>query len=169
MFGRSEKKLQKIEIAEVVEKHNLTLKTLDHAKLECQANCNMGDMKLGTIDEIYYEDTDLRSLLDSAVLCSEKMSYYSKHKMYIVTGVVYSSMFKIIGKRETTFGINGQIALKSKLGGWMARIGSVGGGCSKVNCKAALVSRYDILYTVCTACTSQGCYTLCLIGNAYAT
>lgn len=126
----------------MAEKHNLILKTLDYAKIECQTNCSMGDMELGTIDEVYYEDTDLRALLENAVLGNEKMSPYANHKMYIVTGVVYSSMFKIIGKRESSFGINGQIAFKSKLGGWMTRVGSLRGGCSNVKCKAALVSRY---------------------------
>ncbi|XP_031548935.1 uncharacterized protein LOC116286533 [Actinia tenebrosa] len=151
LLTKSEKKLKKKEIAEVVEKHSVSLKTLDYAKIECETNCNMGDMELGNIDEIYYEDTDLRSLLENAILSNKKLSPYSKQKMYIVTGVVYSSMFKVIGKRETSFGINGQIAFKSKLGGWMTRVGSLRGGCSNIKCKAALVSRTKkapILFTI---------------------
>lgn len=137
-----EKRLQKKEIAEVKSKHEISLKASEGVSVECTSNCNLGDLELGMMDEEYYEDTDLRDILDSGRLCKDKMAPYLKHKLYIVTSVVYSSMFKIVGKRESRFDLSGRVNLKTKFGGWVGRFGSVGGRCSSMNCKAAMVTRW---------------------------
>ncbi|KXJ15761.1 hypothetical protein AC249_AIPGENE8653 [Exaiptasia diaphana] len=149
---RIEKRLQKKEIAEVKQKHELTLKATEGVSLECTSNCNLGDLELGMMDEEYYEDTDLREILQSGLLCKDKMEPYLKHKLYIVTSVVYSSMFRIVGKRESSFDLSGRVNLKTKFGGWVGKIGSVGGRCSSINCKSAMVTRKKkapIFFTVC--------------------
>lgn len=114
---------------------------MEDVELKCNYDCTLGDVELGFMDEEYFEDTDMRSILASGVLCKDKVEPYLKHKLYIVTSVVYSSMFKIVGKRESKLDINGSINMKTKLGGWAAKIGNFGGKCSSMSCKAAMVTR----------------------------
>ena len=63
------------------------------------ADDNLGDLLLGRIREEYILDPDLRGLLSIAVLDADKMIAYQDHELLLITSVVYSEKFEVVGER----------------------------------------------------------------------
>ncbi|XP_044172140.1 uncharacterized protein LOC114964437 isoform X2 [Acropora millepora] len=63
------------------------------------ADDNLGDLLLGRVREEYILDPDLRGLLSIAVLDADKMIAYQDHELLLITSVVYSEKFEVVGER----------------------------------------------------------------------
>ncbi|XP_067038685.1 uncharacterized protein [Acropora muricata] len=64
------------------------------------ADDNLGSILLGRVREEYILDPDLRGILSIAVLNADKMIPYQDHELFLVTSVVYSEKFVVVGERE---------------------------------------------------------------------
>ena len=64
------------------------------------ADDNLGGILLGRVREEYILDPDLRGILSIAVLNADKMIPYQDHELFLVTSVVYSEKFVVVGERE---------------------------------------------------------------------
>ena len=61
---------------------------------------NLGDLQLGKVSQEYISDPDLRVILRSFELDTNKMSYLQGHELRLVTSVVYSERFEVQGNRK---------------------------------------------------------------------
>ena len=61
---------------------------------------NLGDLLLGRVHERYILDPDLRGILSCAVLDADKMIAYQDHELLLITSVVYSEKFEVVGRRK---------------------------------------------------------------------
>ena len=61
---------------------------------------NLGDLQLGKVSEEYISDSDLRKILTSFDLDTNKMSCLKDQELLLVTSVVYSERFKVQGNRK---------------------------------------------------------------------
>lgn len=59
-----------------------------------------GDLELGTLDQEYIKDPDLRELLDIAALDVKRMESLEDQKLRLIYSVIYSAKFALRGKRE---------------------------------------------------------------------
>lgn len=59
-----------------------------------------GDLELGTLDQEYIKDPDLRELLDIAALDVKRMESLEDQKLRLIYSVIYSEKFALRGKRE---------------------------------------------------------------------
>ena len=64
------------------------------------ADDNLGDLQLGRVGQEYILDPDLREILSCAVLDAEKMIPYQDQELFLITSVVYSEKFEVVGKRK---------------------------------------------------------------------
>ena len=64
------------------------------------ADENLGDILLGRVRQEYIVDPDLRGILSGAVLDADKMIAYQDHELLLITSVVYSEKFVVVGERE---------------------------------------------------------------------
>ena len=69
-------------------------------EIKLTADDNLGDLLLGRVRQEYILDPDLRGILSSAVLDADKMIAYQDHELFLITSVVYSEKFEVVGKRE---------------------------------------------------------------------
>ena len=56
---------------------------------------NLGDLQLGKVSQEYISDPDLRKILTSFDLDTNKMSCLQGHELRLVTSVVYSERFEV--------------------------------------------------------------------------
>ena len=61
---------------------------------------NLGDLQLGKVSEEYILDPDLREILKSFELDTNKMSCLQDQELLLVTSVVYSERFEVQGNRK---------------------------------------------------------------------
>ena len=64
------------------------------------ADDNLGDLQLGRVRQEYILDPDLRGILSCAVLDADKMIPYQDQELFLITSVVYSEKFDVVGKRK---------------------------------------------------------------------
>ena len=69
------------------------------ADIKLIADDNLGDLLLGSVRQEYILDPDLRGLLSIAVLDADKMIAYQDHELLLITSVVYSEKFEVVGER----------------------------------------------------------------------
>ena len=68
-------------------------------KIKLTADDNLGDLQLGRVRQEYILDPDLREILSWAVLDADKMIVYKDRELFIMTSVIYSEKFEVVGKR----------------------------------------------------------------------
>ena len=68
--------------------------------MKVTADDNLGDVQLGKVRQEYILDPDFREILFHAVLDAEKMIAYQDHELFLITSVVYSEKFEVVGKRK---------------------------------------------------------------------
>ncbi|XP_068710956.1 uncharacterized protein [Montipora foliosa] len=76
---------------------------------------NFGDLQLGKVSEEYILDPDLRKILRSFELDTNKMSCLQDQELLLVTSVVYSERFEVQGNRKHEWGIDAELELPSEL------------------------------------------------------
>ena len=64
------------------------------------ADDNLGDLLLGRVGQKYILDPDLRGILSCAVLDADKMIPYQDQELFLITSVVYSEKYEVVGKRK---------------------------------------------------------------------
>ena len=61
---------------------------------------NLGDLQLGKVSQEYISDPDLRKILTSFDLDTNKMNHLQDQELLLVTSVVYSERFEVQGNRQ---------------------------------------------------------------------
>ena len=69
-------------------------------EIKLTADDNLGDLQLGRVGQKYILDPDLRGILSCAVLDADKMTPYQDQELFLITSVVYSEKFEVVGKRK---------------------------------------------------------------------
>ncbi|XP_068744465.1 uncharacterized protein [Montipora capricornis] len=87
---------------------------------------NFGDLQLGKVSEEYILDPDLRKILRSFELDTNKMSCLQDQELLLVTSVVYSERFEVQGNRKHELEVKAGLELPSELAKFLK---------SKVQCK----------------------------------
>ena len=60
----------------------------------------LGELELGKLDQEYFNDPDLRDLLDKTALDVTRMKTLEDQKLRLIYSVIYSEKFLLKGKRE---------------------------------------------------------------------
>ncbi|XP_068710961.1 uncharacterized protein [Montipora foliosa] len=76
---------------------------------------NLGDLQLGKVSQEYILDPDLREILRSFELDTNKMSCLQDQELLLVTSVVYSERYEVQGNRQQKWGIDAALKLPSEL------------------------------------------------------
>ncbi|XP_067035519.1 uncharacterized protein [Acropora muricata] len=63
---------------------------------------DLGDLQLGRVGQKYILDLDVRGILSRAVLDANKMIPYQDQELFLITSVVYSEKFEVVGQRRHT-------------------------------------------------------------------
>ncbi|XP_068710953.1 uncharacterized protein [Montipora foliosa] len=87
---------------------------------------NLGDLQLGKVSQEYILDSDLREILRSFELDTNKMSCLQDQELLLVTSVVYSERFEVQGNRQQKLEVKAGLELPSELAKFLK---------SKVQCK----------------------------------
>ena len=61
---------------------------------------NLGDLQLGRVREEYILDPDLRDILSVAEVDPNKMIPHRDRELFLITSVVNSEKFEVVGKRK---------------------------------------------------------------------
>ena len=69
-------------------------------RIKLTAYVDLGDLQLGRVGQKYILDPELREILSCAVLDAEKMIPYQDQELFLITSVVYSEKFELVGKRK---------------------------------------------------------------------
>ena len=72
----------------------------DIAEIKLTVDGNLGDLLLGRVRQEYILDPDLREILSCTVLDADKMIAYQDHELLLITSVVYSENFVVVGERK---------------------------------------------------------------------
>ena len=59
-----------------------------------------GDLGLGKLTRKYITDPDIRSLLANTALNAKKMEPYEENILHLLTSVIYSEKFELVGGRK---------------------------------------------------------------------
>ena len=71
----------------------------DFGEIKLTADDNLGDLQLGRVRQEYILDPYLRGILSWAVLDADKMIFYKDRELFLMTSVIYSEKFEVVGKR----------------------------------------------------------------------
>ncbi|XP_068708072.1 uncharacterized protein [Montipora foliosa] len=97
-----------------IKKEQLIEKGSDAPAARC-IDDNLGDLQLGKVSQEYISDPDLREILRSFDLDTNKMSCLQDQELLLVTSVVYSERFEVQGNRKHEWGIDAELELPSEL------------------------------------------------------
>ncbi|XP_015780315.1 PREDICTED: uncharacterized protein LOC107358209 isoform X1 [Acropora digitifera] len=96
---KKEQVIEKVKTAPVESEIDIGVGVGAMADIKLIADDNLGDLLLGRVRQEYILDPDLRGLLSIAVLDADKMIAYQDHELLIITSVVYSEKFEVVGER----------------------------------------------------------------------
>ena len=68
------------------------------AGIKLELSDDMGDLLLGKLSQEYTTDPDLRDILANAFLDKTKIDCYSEQQLLLITSVVYSERFQLLGE-----------------------------------------------------------------------
>ena len=72
----------------------------DVGETKLTVHVNLGDLQLGRVRQEYILDPDLRDILSLAVLDADKMTPYQDQELFLITSVVNSEKFEVVGERK---------------------------------------------------------------------
>ncbi|XP_067035701.1 uncharacterized protein [Acropora muricata] len=96
---KQEQLIEKVKTAPVDSEIDIGVGVGAMADIKLIADDNLGDLLLGSVRQEYILDPDLRGLLSIAVLDADKMIAYQDHELLLITSVVYSEKFEVVGER----------------------------------------------------------------------
>ena len=76
------------------------LNVAEIGRIKLTAYVDLGDLQLGRVGQKYILDPELREILSCAVLDADKMIPYQDQELFLITSVVYSEKFELVGKRK---------------------------------------------------------------------
>lgn len=85
----------------------------DVGEIQVITDKNLGDVVLGKLRQEYILDVELRGILHSAALDGEKMMPYKGQELFLITSVVCSEKFEVMGERKH------EVCTLSSLSLWM--------------------------------------------------
>lgn len=62
---------------------------------------DLGELELGELDEEYFIDPDLDSILQETVLDTKMMKRFENEELRLIYSVIYSERFELKGKRQS--------------------------------------------------------------------
>ncbi|XP_015770417.1 PREDICTED: uncharacterized protein LOC107348871 isoform X3 [Acropora digitifera] len=95
-----EQVMEKGENSPVDSHTEIDLNIADIGDIKLTADDNLGDLQLGKVRQEYILDPDLRGILSCTVLDADKMIPYQDQELFLITSVVYSEKFDVVGKRK---------------------------------------------------------------------
>jgi len=138
---KENKKLEKVEVAEVRRNLDMSIEGFDSGGLGLQVSDMLGDLDLGQLTEEYYLDPDLRDVLSVAALDSNKMAPLEGQHLLLVTGVMYSTKFALKGNRMHQTTISGNIHAPSEMAVWLGKNSWVKAHVTNTTVPHAMVNR----------------------------
>lgn len=72
----------------------------DVGEVKLTAVDHLGVLLLGKLREEYITDPDLRGILSRTVLDADTMTPYQDQELFLITSVVYSEKFEVVGERK---------------------------------------------------------------------
>ncbi|XP_074613756.1 uncharacterized protein LOC141873610 [Acropora palmata] len=76
------------------------LNVAEIGRIKLTAYVDLGDLQLGRVGQKCILDPELREILSCAVLDADKMIPYQDQELFLITSVVYSEKFELVGKRK---------------------------------------------------------------------
>ncbi len=61
---------------------------------------DLGELELGKLDEEYFNDPDMDSILQETELDAKKMTRFENEELRLIYSVIYSERFELKGKRQ---------------------------------------------------------------------
>ncbi|KAK2572919.1 hypothetical protein P5673_001931 [Acropora cervicornis] len=96
----SEQRMEK-DKSDPVENHmEIYLNVAEIGRIKLTAYVDLGDLQLGRVGQKCILDPELREILSCAVLDADKMIPYQDQELFLITSVVYSEKFELVGKRK---------------------------------------------------------------------
>ncbi|XP_029192489.1 uncharacterized protein LOC114958811 isoform X2 [Acropora millepora] len=80
----------------------MDLDIADMGEIKLTNDVDLGDLQLGRIGQKYILDLELRGILSRTVLDADKMIPYQDQELFLITSVVYSEKFEVVGQRRHT-------------------------------------------------------------------
>ena len=80
----------------------MDLDIADMGEIKLTNDVDLGDLELGRIGQKYILDPELHGILSRAVLDADKMIRYQDQELFLITSVVYSEKFEVVGQRRHT-------------------------------------------------------------------
>lgn len=62
---------------------------------------DLGELELGELDEEYFIDPDLDSILQETVVDTKMMKRFENEELRLIYSVIYSERFELKGKRQS--------------------------------------------------------------------
>ena len=78
-------------------------------------SCTLGKLQLGKLDEEYFDDPDLESILQETELDTGKMTGLENEELRLIYSVIYSGKFELKGKRKQEVVITYHLSIASDL------------------------------------------------------
>ncbi|XP_015777273.1 PREDICTED: uncharacterized protein LOC107355245 isoform X2 [Acropora digitifera] len=131
----SEQKIEKGKSDPVDSHMEIYLNVAEIGRIKLTGYVDLGDLQLGRVGQKYILDPELREILSCAVLDAHKMIPYQDEELFLITSVVYSEKFELVGKRKQEREIEARLealshfskVLKSKVDGKYKKTSSPAG------------------------------------------
>ncbi|XP_067035518.1 uncharacterized protein [Acropora muricata] len=131
----SEQKIEKGKSDPVDSHMEMDLDIAEMGGIKLTEDVDLGDLQLGRVGQKYILDLDVRGILSRAVLDANKMIPYQDQELFLITSVVYSEKFEVVGQRRHTREIEARLealshfskVLKSKVDGKYKKTSSPAG------------------------------------------
>ncbi|XP_067035741.1 uncharacterized protein [Acropora muricata] len=95
-----EQKMEKGRDDPVNSDRSIDVNVSDVGEVKLTTADHLGVLLLGKIREEYITDLDLRGILSRTVLDADKMTPYQDQELFLITSVVYSEKFEVVGERR---------------------------------------------------------------------
>ncbi len=63
-------------------------------------SCDLGKLELGKLDEEYFNDPGMNSILQETELDTKQMTRFENAELRLIYSVIYSERFELKGKRQ---------------------------------------------------------------------
>ncbi|XP_029192483.2 uncharacterized protein LOC114958808 [Acropora millepora] len=104
-----EQKMEKGRDDPVNSDRSIDVNVPDVGEVKLTAADHLGVLLLGKLREEYIKDPDLRGILSDTVLDAEKMTPYQDQELFLITSVVYSEKFEVVGERKQELEVKARV------------------------------------------------------------
>ncbi|XP_067035744.1 uncharacterized protein [Acropora muricata] len=104
-----EQKMEKGRDDPVNSDRSIDVNVPDVGEVQLTAADHLRVLLLGKLREEYIKDPDLRGILSDTVLDAEKMTPYQDQELFLITSVVYSEKFEVVGERKQELEVKARV------------------------------------------------------------